>query len=83
MKRTQRMFAALALAVASLITAPVGAEGPVPESPWGADDTLGAVNRLSPAKVLEAAKLIRTGRTYPLGVVTGYDAPPIRRAAIP
>jgi len=75
MKGTQRMFAALAFAGASLITAPAGAEGPVPASPWGADDTLGAVNRLSPEKVLEAAQLIRTGRTYPLGVVTGYDTP--------
>jgi len=33
-------------------------------SPWGADDRLGALNRVTPAKVLEAAKLITTGVTY-------------------
>ena len=47
----------------------------VPTSPWGPDDTLGAVNRLSPEKVLEAARLVRTGQTYPLGVVTGRRTP--------
>ncbi len=45
------------------------------ESRWGPDDTLGAINRLSPELVLEAAKLIRTGKTYSLGVETGPDTP--------
>ncbi len=47
----------------------------VPVSEFGADDTLGAVNRLSAAGVLEAVKLVKTGKTYPLGVVTGPDSP--------
>ncbi|MCB1749177.1 MAG: cyclase family protein [Gammaproteobacteria bacterium] len=47
----------------------------LPVSPFGADDTLGAVNRLSPAGVLAAVKLVKTGKTYPLGVVTGPDSP--------
>jgi len=33
-------------------------------SPWGAEDRLGALNRVTPAKVLEAAKLITTGVIY-------------------
>jgi kynurenine formamidase len=36
-------------------------------SRWGADDQRGAVNRLTPAKVLEAKDLIRQGTIYQLG----------------
>jgi kynurenine formamidase len=36
-------------------------------SPWGADDQRGATNRLTPAKTLEAAALIKQGRIYQLG----------------
>lgn len=45
------------------------------ESDWGPDDTIGALNRLSPEKVVEAARLIKTGKTYSLGVITGSDTP--------
>src|SRR5437588_12546529 len=38
-------------------------------SPWGADDQRGAANRLTPAKVREAARLVRDGRIYQLGHV--------------
>jgi hypothetical protein len=38
-------------------------------SRWGADDQRGAANRLTPAKVLEARDLIKTGQIYPLGHV--------------
>lgn len=47
----------------------------VPASPFGPEDTLGAVNRLSAAAVLEATKLVKTGKTYALGVETGPDSP--------
>jgi kynurenine formamidase len=36
-------------------------------SEWGAGDERGAANRLTPAKVLEAASLIKEGRIYELG----------------
>jgi kynurenine formamidase len=36
-------------------------------SEWGEHDQRGAANRLTPAKVLEAKELIRTGKTYQLG----------------
>lgn len=44
-------------------------------SKYGADDTLGAINNLSPAQVVKAARLVKTGKTYALGVVTGADSP--------
>ncbi len=47
----------------------------VPVSRFGPDDTIGAINLLTPEKVLAAAKLIKTGKTYALGMVTGRDTP--------
>ena len=67
-------YAILAIAVA---VGPASASG---EEKWypsehGAADTLGAVNHLSAEKVVQAARLVRTGKTYPLGVVTGWNTP--------
>lgn len=44
-------------------------------SPWGPQDERGANNRITPAKVLEAARLIRTGKVYPLGMVLEAGIP--------
>lgn len=44
-------------------------------SKYGPEDTLGAINLLSSEKVLAASKLIKTGKTYALGVDTGPDSP--------
>lgn len=49
--------------------------GEWPPSKYGADDTLGAINNLSAEKVLQAARLVTTGKTYRLGVQTGPDSP--------
>jgi kynurenine formamidase len=35
---------------------------------WGADDEVGLLNLLSPAEVVEAARLVRTGKTFTLGL---------------
>ncbi len=53
-------------------------------SKHGAGDTLGAINHLSAEQVLAAARLVTTGKAYPLGVVTGRDTPayPPRQYAI-
>lgn len=66
-----------------LVTSQAGAEDWYP-SRYGADDTLGAINNLSAEKVLQAARLIKTGKTYPLGVETGPASPayPPRRYSI-
>ena len=46
---------------------------------WGADDERGALNYLTPARVLDAAKLVRTGETVtlslPLDTRPGIDNP--------
>lgn len=52
----------------------LAAEGPFP-SPWGPDDEIGAANLLTPAKVVEAARLVTTGRTYALGIPVGRNTP--------
>ena len=61
--------------LASLIlVAAVGAaaaEAPRPPSPHGPDDRLGAINHLSPAGVLQAVSLVKTGKVYSLAVTTG------------
>ena len=44
-------------------------------SKYGASDTLGAINNLTPEKVVAAAGLVKTGKVYRLGVTTGADSP--------
>jgi hypothetical protein len=51
------------------------AHAEVPVSKYGTDDTLGAINNLSPQKVLQATRLVKHGKTYRLGVTTGSTSP--------
>ncbi|TCZ62996.1 cyclase family protein [Roseicella aquatilis] len=44
-------------------------------SKYGPNDTIGAMNLLTPQKVLEAVKLVTQGRVYALGVPVGRDTP--------
>ncbi|MGR9091715.1 MAG: cyclase family protein [Gammaproteobacteria bacterium] len=44
-------------------------------SKWGADDTLGSFNMLGPELALKAASLIKSGKTYRLGIETGSATP--------
>src|SRR4051812_29518471 len=44
-------------------------------SEWGAQDQRGAANRMTPQKVLEATRLIRTGKIYQLGHVYEHGMP--------
>ena len=46
-----------------------------PTSKWGPDDELGAANLVTPASVLEASKLIKTGKTYSLGMTIDSSTP--------
>jgi kynurenine formamidase len=68
-------LARLTLAGLLAAAAAVAAEEAWYPSKYGAGDTLGALNELSPELVLAAAKLVRTGKTYRLGVETGRDTP--------
>ncbi|MEZ5938289.1 MAG: cyclase family protein [Hyphomonadaceae bacterium] len=45
------------------------------DSPWGEEDTIGALNNLSPEIVAGAAKLVTAGKVYQLGVKTGPETP--------
>jgi kynurenine formamidase len=60
-----RTSLSLALIVA---TSAVSADECVP-SPWGADDQIGAANRVTPERTAAAAKLIKKGISHPLGIV--------------
>lgn len=44
-------------------------------SKYGAEDTLGAINNMTAEKVIQAAKLVKEGKTYRLGVQTGPTSP--------
>ncbi|MSR15991.1 MAG: cyclase family protein [Gammaproteobacteria bacterium] len=44
-------------------------------SKWGADDTLGSFNMLGPELTMKAVKLVKTGKTYRLGIETNRDTP--------
>jgi len=68
------MVAGMAAGAVVAQTSPAQAQAPATPlggrwwpSPWGAQDERGANNRITPAKVLEAARLIKTGKIYQLG----------------
>lgn len=46
-----------------------------PSEQWGADDTLGSANLVSPERTLEAVKLIKEGKSMPLGIPVGPNTP--------
>jgi kynurenine formamidase len=45
------------------------------KSKWGPTDEIGAANYMKPDLVLKAAQLIKTGKTYALGIPVGVDTP--------
>jgi len=47
---------------------------------WGDDDEKGAVNYITPEKIMEAAKLIKTGKVFSLMVGIDRSAPLLRGA---
>lgn len=62
-----------ALAVASTLA--VAQQADWTKSKWGPNDEIGAANYLSPKLVMEAAKLIKTGKVYELGQVVSSESP--------
>ena len=69
------MKAALPLLFALSLAAPATAQEAWPKSPWGPNDTLGALNNLSPDGVMKAVRLVKTGKVYSLAIPTSADAP--------
>jgi kynurenine formamidase len=66
-------FALSALALLSLTSSALAQESWYP-SRYGADDRVGAANNLSADATKRAAKLVKTGRVYSLGMTTGPDS---------
>lgn len=62
------------LAALAVLASPLAAQNAAP-SKYGAGDTHGAMNNLSPEATIKAAKLVKFGKVYALGVVTGPDTP--------
>jgi kynurenine formamidase len=60
--------------VLGLGTAPAFAQD-CKNSQWGAEDTIGSANLVTPERTLEAAKLIKQGKSMPLGIAIGPDTP--------
>lgn len=44
-------------------------------SKWGAEDTLGSANLVTPERVMAATQLIKQGKSVPLGITIGPDTP--------
>ena len=44
-------------------------------SKWGKDDEIGAANYVTPEQVLMATKLVKKGKSHPLGIVVDPKMP--------
>jgi kynurenine formamidase len=64
----------LAAAVLSAGVLPASAQDWYP-SKWGADDEIGAANLITPDSVMAASKLVKTGKTYNLGIIVDSKTP--------
>ena len=71
----RRALAAAAAACAVAWTGASVAQSDWYPSKWGPNDEIGAANYLTPAKAAEAAKLVKTGKTYSLGIAVGPNTP--------
>ena len=75
-RRPARCYATLALA--ALFAAGVARAQPQrcpTASKFGPDDQVGNLNHVTPAKTLEAARLVTRGKSYRLGIETNKDTP--------
>lgn len=68
-------ISAILVALAAAFAATAAAAEEWYPSKYGADDTIGALNNLSPEKTRSAAGLVTQGKVYALGVVTGPKTP--------
>lgn len=64
-----------ALLATFVALSPAAASNEWHPSKYGTGDTKGAMNNLSAEGTLKAVKLVKTGKVYALGVVTGPDTP--------
>jgi hypothetical protein len=65
---------AMALLMSSGLSGNVSADNWT-QSKWGPEDEIGALNLITPQSVLAASKLIKTGKTYNLGMIIDAKTP--------
>ncbi len=75
MQKSLKHFVSACVIVSFAAIQPLQAEESWYPSKYGPEDTLGAINNLTPDKVKQAAGLVKTGKTYALGVETGPTSP--------
>jgi hypothetical protein len=69
----------VALVVLAWLQVPsTGAQQPWCPSKYGPADVLGAINEITPEKVLQAVKLVKTGKVYDMGVLLERGVPGVR-----
>lgn len=71
---TQKIAVQL-FAIALIAIAEAGMAADCMPSRWGADDQIGNANLITQKSVLSASRLIKTGKTYPLGIVIDANTP--------
>lgn len=74
MHRTVTLLALLAPLAFSPLAGPAAGQDWT-KSKWGPDDEIGAANYITPELVVKAAKLVKTGKTYNLGIETNSKTP--------
>ncbi len=67
-----------------VFSAGIAAAADCKPSKWGKDDEIGAANLVTPARVLDAIKLVKQGKTHPLGIIIDANTPafPPRRLSL-
>ena len=63
------MWKSLSAAVLVACFAPGAVASDCQPSEWGADDQIGAANRITPERTVAAAQLVKQGASHPLGIV--------------
>ena len=65
------------LIIAAIISLPLSAmaDSHCKTSQWGPDDEIGSANRVTADSVLKASQLIKTGKTYSLGITIDHTTP--------
>lgn len=56
------------VSAALLVTAGTASAQDWTKSKWGPNDEIGAANYMTPELVMKAASLVKTGKTYALGI---------------
>ncbi len=69
-----RLAFVLSCSVALLGTVGTASAQDWTKSKWGPNDEIGAANYMKPELVVKAAGLVKTGKTYALGIPVGSDS---------